>query len=229
MIDLARTIDHTLLKPEATAAQIDTLCDEARAHRFFSVCVNSCWVPRCVERLRGAESIVCAVVGFPLGAASSAVKAYEARWAVEAGAREVDMVVNLGELIVGSLKTVEFDIRAVVDAARAADASALIKVILETRALKDDQIRAGCQAAAAAGADFVKTSTGFHAGGGATIEHVRLMTTEVAKLRPEMRVKASGGIRDRETALAMLEAGASRLGTSSGIAIVSNTTGTGSY
>lgn len=229
MTDLARTIDHTLLKPEATAAQIDTLCDEARTHRFFSVCVNSCWVPRCAERLRGSDSIVCSVVGFPLGAAASPSKAFEARWAVEHGAREIDMVIHLGALKAGDTQTAEGDIRAVVEAARAAHRDALVKVILETRALNDDEIRTACRLAAAAGAEFVKTSTGFHASGGATVEHVQLMAGEVARLRPGMRVKASGGIRDRAGAIAMLEAGAARLGTSSGVAILAGGSGGAAY
>lgn len=229
MIDLARAIDHTLLKPEASAAQIDALCDEARTHRFFSVCVNSSWTPRCTERLLGAPSVVCSVVGFPLGAAASAAKAFEARWAIEHGAREIDMVVNLGALLAGELTTVVCDIRSVVEAARGARADALVKVILETRALSDDQVRAGCRCAADAQADFVKTSTGFHPGGGATPEHVRLMAAEAARLRPTMRVKASGGIRDRATALAMIDAGATRLGTSSGVAIVTGGSGPQAY
>ncbi|MGD8453537.1 MAG: deoxyribose-phosphate aldolase [Phycisphaerae bacterium] len=213
---LARTIDHTLLKPEATAAQIDCLCDECREFNFYAACVNPVWVARCVERLAGSGTCVASVVGFPLGATTPAAKALEARLAVEQGAAEVDMVVNLGALIAGEEATVAEDIAAVVEAARGANPHALVKVILETRALTDEQIILGCRCAVEAGAHFVKTSTGFHAGGGATVEHVALLHKHAGNLG----VKAAGGIRDLPTAQAMLAAGATRLGMSASIAVV---------
>jgi len=249
---LARFVDHTILKPEATAAEIDRLCDEAVAHGFFAVCVNPVWVARCVERLGGAGvspahsivgtatgppvrarsasegtppptaatrilPVVCTVAGFPLGASLPQVKAEEARRAVEQGAREVDMVVNLGALIAGDRPTVVGDIAAVVETTKRANPAALVKVILETRALTDEQIILGCQCCIEARADFVKTSTGFHAKGGATVEHAALLKKHAAPLK----VKAAGGIRDLPTALAMLEAGADRLGMSASVAVVS--------
>lgn len=230
-IDLARCIDHTLLKPEATAAQIDQLCDEAIEHNFFAVCVNPMWVARSwarLDRLRrtgddAAHPAVCSVVGFPLGASTTVNKAAESREAVLAGASEIDMVIAIGALLAGDLEYVRRDIAAVVDATRGANSSALVKVILETRALTDAQIIAACGAAAAAGADFVKSSTGFHAAGGATVEHIRLMRSHAGN----MRVKASGGIRDLATAMAMIEAGADRLGLSAGIAVLRSMTEAG--
>lgn len=244
LTQLAAAIDHTLLKPEATAADIDKLCDEARQHRFAAVCVNSCWVPRCAARLAGSGVVVASVAGFPLGANLSAVKAEEARQAVEAGAREIDMVVNIGWLRdaappafgsvphsegwgtpAGGLEAVVDDIGHVVAAVRRANQDAIVKVILETGALTDEQIILGCRAAEEAKAQFVKTSTGFHASGGATVAHVRLLCKHASPLR----VKASGGIRDYATAVTMLEAGAARLGTSAGVAIVTGATGTAGY
>lgn len=213
---LARTIDHTLLKPEATAAQIDRLCDECREFNFCAACVNPVWVARCVEHLAGSGTCVASVVGFPLGATTRAAKALEARLAIEHGAAEVDMVVNLGALIVGEEATVADDIAAVVDAARGANPHALVKVILETRALTNEQIILGCRCAVEAGAHFVKTSTGFHAGGGATVEHVALLRQHAGNLG----VKAAGGIRDLPTAQAMLAAGATRLGMSASVAVI---------
>lgn len=213
---LARVIDHTLLKPEATAADIDRLCDECVEHGFLAACVNPFWVPRCVARLAGRPTVVATVVGFPLGAAATAAKAHEAQLAVRAGAREIDMVVNLGALIGGDYPAVTRDIAAVVDAAKGADAAVLVKVILETRALTDEQIIRGCRCTAEAQADFVKTSTGFHPAGGATVEHVALLRRHAAPIR----VKASGGIRDLATARALLAAGADRLGTSASVALV---------
>jgi deoxyribose-phosphate aldolase len=214
--ELARYIDHTVLKPEATRAQIDRLCDECRQYGFIAACVNSVWVEHCAERLRGSQTGVASVVGFPLGANATAAKAYEARLAVELGAAEVDMVVNLGALIAGDRAAVVRDIAAVVDAAKRVRKNALVKVILETRALTEEQIILGCRCAVEARADFVKTSTGFHAGGGATVAHVALMCKHAAPLR----VKASGGIRDLPTAMAMIEAGAARLGLSAGVAVL---------
>ncbi|MBI5863214.1 MAG: deoxyribose-phosphate aldolase [Planctomycetes bacterium] len=217
---LAACIDHTLLKPEAAAAQIDRLCDEAVQFGFASVCVNPVWVRRCAARLgaqQGRKSpVVCTVVGFPLGASEPSIKAAEAALAVEQGAIEVDMVVNLAAVLVGDRAAAAREIAGVVDAARRVREDALIKVILETRALTDEQIILGCRCAAEGQADFVKTSTGFHPNGGATVEHVALMRKHAAPIR----VKASGGIRDLPTALAMLDAGADRLGMSAGVAVI---------
>lgn len=220
--ELARRIDHTLLKPEATAAQVDRLCDECRQHGFFCACVNPVWVARCAARLAGARTVVAAVAGFPLGASRSDIKAEEARRAIGDGAAEIDMVVHLGDVLAGDAAAVTHDVSAVVRAAREARADALVKVILETRALTDEQITLGVRCAAAAGADFVKTSTGFHASGGAIVEHVALLRRCAQAARPDgsLRVKASGGIRDLAGALAMLEAGASRLGMSASVAVV---------
>jgi deoxyribose-phosphate aldolase len=217
--DLARRIDHTVLKPEATAAQIDRLCDEALEHRFAAVCVNPVWVARCSARFARAASapLVCTVAGFPLGASATEIKAAETKHAIEQGALEVDMVANVGALIAGDRATVTNDIESVVATARRASDSARIKVILETRALTDDQIVLGCRCAADAGAHYVKTSTGFHPNGGATVEHVALLRASVPAV---MKVKAAGGIRDLPTALAMVEAGADRLGMSASVAII---------
>lgn len=219
---LARAIDHTLLKPEATAGQIDRLCDEALEHSFFAVCVNAMWVERCAARLEKSPKsphvrpLVCSVVGFPLGATTTAAKAAETTEAVRNGAVEIDMVIAIGALLGGDTAYVQRDIAGVVEAARTANPNAIVKVILESRALSEAQIIAACGAALAAGATFVKTSTGFHAAGGATIDHVRLMRANSGG----MKVKASGGIRDLPTALAMIEAGADRLGLSTSVAIV---------
>lgn len=214
--EIARTIDHTLLKPEASAAQVDQLCDECRRFGFIAACVNPVWTARCVERLRGSDTLVATVAGFPLGASTPEAKAYEAQLAVQQGAREVDMVINLAALIAGDEAAARADVAAVVQAVKQANAAALVKVILETRALTDDQIVLGCRASAAAKADFVKTSTGFHAAGGATVAHVKLMRASAGGLK----VKASGGIRDLATASQMLAAGADRLGMSAGVAVV---------
>lgn len=214
--ELARFIDHTLLKAEATRPQVERLCDECVQHGFFAACVNPVWVALCAKRLGGSRTAVASVVGFPLGAALPKTKAFETQLAVGDGAREIDMVVNLGALLDGDGDAVTHDIAAVVEAAKAADAGVLVKVILETRALTDDQIVLGCRCAARAGADFVKTSTGFHPAGGATVEHVALMRRNAGR----MKVKASGGIRDLPTALAMIEAGADRLGMSASVAVV---------
>ncbi len=216
--ELARLIDHTLLKAEATAAQVDRLCAECVEYGFFCACVNPVWVRRCVEQLSGSATCVAAVVGFPLGANLTATKAEEARRVVELGALEVDMVVSLGALLSGEQRQVADDIAAVVDATKSANAQALVKVILETSALTDEQIIMGCRCAAEGQADFVKTSTGFHAAGGATERHVSLLRKHAAPIR----VKASGGIRSTETALAMVAAGADRLGASASVAIVTS-------
>lgn len=214
--ELARRIDHTALKPETTREQIDRLCDECRRHGFFAACVNPVWVERCVERLAGSDTCVASVAGFPLGATQTEAKALEARRAVEQGAREVDMVVHVGDLIAGDGDAVTRDISAVVGAVKSASADALVKVILETRALTDEQIILGCRCVAEAQADFVKTSTGFHATGGATVEHVALLHKHCAPIK----VKAAGGIRDLATAMAMLEAGADRLGMSASVSVI---------
>jgi deoxyribose-phosphate aldolase len=213
---LARYVDHTLLRPEATRAQVDRLCDECRVYGFAAACVNPVWVPHCVHRLDGTHSVVATVVGFPLGASLPEVKAYEAMSAIGQGAREIDMVVNLGVLLDGDRTAVVRDINMVVDATKHANADALVKVILETRALTDEQIILGCQCAAEARADYVKTSTGFHAAGGATVEHVKLMRAHAG----DLRIKAAGGIRDLPTALAMIAAGADRLGMSASVAVL---------
>ena len=213
MNDLAKMIDHTLLKPEATKDEILKLCEEAKTHDFFSVCVNPYWVKLASEALKGSSVKVCTVIGFPLGATSTAAKVFETNHAIEEGAGEVDMVINVGELKSGHLDAVEADIAAVV---QASSQRALVKVILETSLLTDDEIIKASECANKAGADFVKTSTGFSTGG-ATVEAVRLMRQTVG---PEMGVKASGGIRDYAAAKAMIDAGASRIGASSGIKII---------
>ena len=211
--ELARTIDHTLLKPDATAAQVRKLCDEAKAYHFASVCVNPCRIALAAEELKGSDVTPCCVVGFPLGAIPSESKAAETAVAVKNGAREVDMVINIGAAKEGDWALVERDIAAV---KAACGEAAKLKVIIETCLLTDEEKVQACLAAKRAKADFVKTSTGFSKAG-ATVEDVRLMRQTVG---PEMGVKAAGGIHNREEALAMLEAGATRIGASSGIAIV---------
>jgi deoxyribose-phosphate aldolase len=217
--EIARLIDHTLLKPEATREQIETLCREAREHGFATVCVNPFWVRRCAELLRGCETRVCTVAGFPLGATAPEVKAFEAGRAVEDGAAEVDMVMNVGALKSGDYRLVERDIAGVVAACHGAGAVA--KVILETALLSDDEKVKACVIAKAACADFVKTSTGFGPGG-ATAADVALMRRVVG---PEMGVKAAGGVRDLKSAQAMIEAGADRIGASVGVKIVQESRG----
>lgn len=212
----ARTIDHTALKPETTAEQIDRLCDECLEYGFWAACVNPLWVPRCVQRLRGSSTCVATVAGFPLGASTTPVKTLEAQIAVEHGAAEVDMVVNLAALIAGDENSVVRDIAAVVAAAKRVNDRALVKVILETAALTDERIVLGCRCAAQAQADFVKTSTGLHPAGGASVEHVALLHKHATPIR----VKAAGGIRDLPTARAMIDAGAARLGMSASVAVV---------
>jgi deoxyribose-phosphate aldolase len=210
---LASMIDHTLLKPEATREQIEALCREAAQYCFASVCVNPNWVPLCRGQLRGTGVKVCTVIGFPSGAHAPDVKAYEAKRAVEQGAEELDMVINIGALKSKDYALVEQDIRGVV---QAAGREGVVKVILETSLLTREEKIMGCTLAKAAGADFVKTSTGF-AGGGATVEDIRLMRETVG---PEMGVKASGGVRTKEDAEAMVAAGATRIGASAGVKIV---------
>ncbi len=211
--EVAPYIDHTLLKPDATRAQIDKLCEEAAKYHFCSVCVNTTWVDYCARKLRGTGVKVCTVVGFPLGAMDGRSKGFEARHAIEEGAAEIDMVINVGALKSGDLKRVEEDIRWVLRACRPA---IVTKVIIETALLTDEEKVMACQVAKKAGVDFVKTSTGF-ARAGATPEDVALMRRTVG---PKMGVKAAGGVRSLEDARKMIEAGATRLGTSSGVAIV---------
>jgi deoxyribose-phosphate aldolase len=213
LTNLASFIDHTLLKPEASSADIAKLCEEAMEYRFYSVCVNSAWVSYCRSLLTGSGVRISAVCGFPLGAAAGPVKAYEAAYAVEQGAEEIDMVLPVGPLIAGDERAVYNDIRAVAEAIQGA---ARLKVILETGLLTDAQKVTGCRIAEQAGAHFVKTSTGFGPGR-ATEADVRLMRGAVSG---HVGVKASGGIRGREAALAMIRAGAARIGTSSGVAIM---------
>ncbi len=214
---VASTIDHTLLKAVGTEKAIKDLCAEAKKYGFASVCVNPCWVSLCAAELAGTQVLVCTVIGFPLGANTSAVKAGEARLAVTQGAQEVDMVINLGAAKAGDWALVESDIRAVVDAALFAGPKVTVKVIIETCYLTDAEKVKACEAAVKAGAHFVKTSTGFGTGG-ATVEDVRLMKKTVAAAG--LKVKASGGIRTLSDAVAMLEAGADRIGASSGVTIV---------
>jgi len=218
--DIACYIDHTILKPNATREQVQLIVDEARTHKFRSVCVNPFWVKLVAEGLRGTDVLTCSVVGFPLGAAVPEVKALEARRAIRDGAREIDMVINVGALKGGDDALVLRDIRAVTEACR--DGSAVCKVIIETALLTDDEIRRVCEMAKRARAHFVKTSTGF-ASGGATAEDVALMASVV---RPAgMEVKASGGIKSYSDARRMIEAGATRIGASAGIAIVEEAQG----
>jgi deoxyribose-phosphate aldolase len=210
---LAKTIDHTMLKAIATEEQVRELCAEARKYGFMSVCVNPCWVSLCAKELSGSEVLVCTVIGFPLGANATETKAAEAALAVQHGAREVDMVINLGAAKAGNWRSVEEDIRAVVGAA----GQAAVKVIIETCYLTDAEKARACEAAAKAGARFVKTSTGFGTGG-ANAEDVKLMRKATGG---KLLVKASGGIRSYHDAIMMLDAGADRIGASSSIAIVS--------
>ena len=215
-------IDHTLLKPEATTDQIVRLCQEAKENCFASVCINPTYVALCARELAQTPVRVCTVVGFPLGAHLPEVKAYETRRAVQDGAREIDMVVNIGALKSREHALVMRDIAAVVEAA---GSEAIVKVILEMTLLTLEEKVAGCSLAKAAGADFVKTSTGF-AAGGATVEDVRLMRLVVG---PDMGVKAAGGIRSREDAEALIAAGATRLGTSASVKIGRGEKTAGSY
>jgi deoxyribose-phosphate aldolase len=214
--ELAKTIDHTLLKAIATEEQVRELCAEARKYGFMSVCVNPVWVPLCVRELSGTDISVCTVVGFPLGANTSEIKAAEASLAVEKGAREIDMVINLGAAKAGNWKLVEDDIREVVKVC-GNSGGAIVKAIIETCYLTDTEKVKACEAAARAGARFVKASTGFGTGG-ANAEDVRLMRKATGG---KLLIKASGGIRSYHDAIKMLEAGADRIGASSSVAIVS--------
>ncbi|GAB3128268.1 deoxyribose-phosphate aldolase [Novispirillum itersonii] len=209
---LASVIDHTLLKPEATPGDIARLCEEAVRHQFKAVCVNALYLPEVARRLAGSAVAACAVIGFPLGAMPTEVKVAETRWVVAHGAQEVDMVIPVGLLKAGQLDAVRADIAAV----KAACGDALLKVIIEACLLTDAEKVAACRLSAEAGADYVKTSTGFSSGG-ATVADVALMRQTVGDA---LGVKASGGIRTRETALEMVEAGASRIGASAGVSFL---------
>lgn len=212
--ELVHWIDHTLLKPDATKQEVEKICNEARDHGFASVCINPTWVPLAYKMLRGYESQVCTVVGFPLGATYPEVKALETKEAIAAGADEIDMVINVGALKSGDYELVERDIRAVTRAA----GRHLVKVILETCLLSDEEKVQASAIAKRAGANFVKTSTGFSSGG-ATVKDVALMRKVVGS---EMGVKASGGVRTYDEACKMVEAGATRIGASASVAIVGN-------
>lgn len=212
-MSIAAYIDHTLLKQDATIQQIDRLCAEAAEYHFASVCVNPWYVPRCVKNLEGSGVKVCTVVGFPLGATTLETKVFETLQAVKSGAQEIDMVINVCAMKSGNTKAIEQEIQAL---AAAVEGAAVLKVIIEACLLTDEEKVLACQIAKRAGADYVKTSTGFSAGG-ATVSDVALMRKTVGA---EMGVKAAGGIRDYATAKAMIEAGASRIGASAGIAIV---------
>lgn len=219
---LASYIDHTYLKPDARSKTIEKLCQEALEYRFRSVCVNSVWVRLCQQLLASSEIGISAVCGFPLGAMTTVAKAHEAELAARDGASEIDMVMQIGPFLEGNYDLAEKDIRSVVEAVRGV---ADVKVIIETGYLSRQQIVDACKLAEQAGARFVKTSTGFGPGQ-AQLEHVKLMRETVSE---HVLVKASGGIRDHETARAMIEAGAARLGTSSGVAIMQGEQGTSSY
>jgi deoxyribose-phosphate aldolase len=220
--DMAALIDHTLLKPDASQSELEQLCREAAEFRFATVCVNPTWVALCADRLRGTAVGVCTVVGFPLGATTADVKQYETRRVLFDGAREVDMVINVGALKSGDLRCVERDIEAVTSPCR--DAGATSKVIIEAALLTDEEKVTACTLAKAAGADFVKTSTGFGPGG-ATVADVALMRRVVGEA---MGVKAAGGVRDLEGLKAMVAAGASRIGASAGVRIVKESKGAAS-
>lgn len=208
----AQYVDHTLLAADATSQQIATLCEEALAHHFYAVCVNAGYVPFVAEKLTGSQVKICSVIGFPLGASLTVAKAFEAKSAIDAGAQEIDMVINIGWLKSGELAAVKADIQAIHEACGPIP----LKVILETCLLDDGEIIAVCEMCRDLQVAFVKTSTGFSSGG-AREEHVRLMHKTVG---PSVAVKASGAVRDRQTAEKMIVAGATRIGTSSGVAIV---------
>lgn len=216
---IAATIDHTLLRPEATPDQVDLLCEQAIRYGFAGVCVNPIYVRRVTQNLARQPAkqrpAIVSVAGFPLGASLGITKEEEAARGIEDGATEIDMVIHVGALVIGDLKSVRAEIERVARVVHE-QRGRILKVILETTALTADQIIAGCRCCAEGEADFVKSSTGFHPGGGATVEHIRLLHRHAAP----MKVKASGGIRNAAQAAAMIQAGAARLGTSSGVAIV---------
>lgn len=216
-----KTIDHTLLKQNATKQQIITLCEEARTYDFASVCVNPTWVKTCAELLDGSDVKVCTVIGFPLGATTTAVKVFETKNAIENGATEIDMVLNIGALKDKHMSLVTEDIHAVKEAA----GKNIVKVIIETCLLSDDEKILACKAVVDAKADFVKTSTGFSTAG-ATVEDVKLMKSVVGS---QALVKAAGGVRTYEDLIAMIEAGADRIGTSAGVQLLNKQTSTQTY
>jgi deoxyribose-phosphate aldolase len=220
--ELAKYFDHTLLKPDATDKQFDQLCDEAKTYKFYSVCVNSSRVNYVSEKLRGTDIKVCSVVGFPLGETDSKSKAFETRNAIENGAHEIDMVISAGALKSGNLKYVEDDIRAVKSACRS---TTVLKVILETSLLTEEEKIIACEICKKVDVDFVKTSTGFGSGG-ATVADIELMRRVVGT---KMGIKASGGIRDYKTAIAMINAGATRIGAGASVAIINDTNYEGTY
>ncbi|WP_037290495.1 deoxyribose-phosphate aldolase [Saccharibacillus sacchari] len=221
-MNLASMIDHTLLRADATEAEVAKLIEEAKTYVFASVCVNPTWVAFAAERLAGTEVKVCTVIGFPLGASTPETKAFETVDAIEKGAQEIDMVLNIGALKSGNVELVERDVRAVVEAAAG---KALVKVIIETCLLTDDEKVLASELSVRAGANFVKTSTGFSTGG-ATAEDVALMRKTVG---PDIGVKASGGVRSREDMEKMIEAGATRIGASSGVKIMQGEKSDSSY
>lgn len=222
MTNIASYIDHTLLKPEATQEQIVKLCKEAAEFNFASVCVNPAWVEAAAAELKDSTVKVCTVIGFPLGASTSETKAFETTDAIEKGAGEIDMVVNIGALKSGNNEVVKKDIEAVVNAAKG---KAIVKVIIETALLTDEEKVTASRLSKEAGADFVKTSTGFSTGG-ATVADVKLMRETVG---PDLGVKASGGVRSLEDVQAMIEAGATRIGASSGVQIMQGLTSNSDY
>jgi deoxyribose-phosphate aldolase len=221
--NIASYIDHTLLKPEASEADVLKVCAEAVEYNFKSVCVNPIWVKTVTKALKGSGVLTCSVIGFPLGATPSDVKAFEARGAVLDGADEIDMVINMAAARANDKGALVDDIKAVAETVHAGEA--ILKVIIETSMLSDEQKVIACEAAVEAGADFVKTSTGFN-GGGATVDDVALMRKTVG---PDLGVKASGGVRSLADAQAMIAAGATRIGASSGIAIVKGEQGSSAY
>lgn len=220
---LNQYIDHTLLKPEATLAQIEKLCAEAKENQFAAVCVNSYYVKKCVALLHGSGVKVCTVVGFPLGASTMETKRFEAMKAAAEGAKEIDMVMNISAVKSGDWQYVQDDMSSLAQVCH--QQGGILKVILETSLLTEEEKKRACEIAVRANVDFVKTSTGFSTGG-ATIEDVKLMRSIVGS---KIGVKASGGIRDAETAIKMIEAGATRLGCSAGVEIVKGKSGTGTY
>lgn len=212
-MDYSKFIDHTLLKPGATSEQIEKIINEAKEHHFASVCVNPCWVKKCSLELKGSGVNVCTVIGFPLGATSTHAKVEETKQAIKDGATEIDMVINIGKLKELDFNYVENEIRLIKKTCK----KLILKCIIETCLLTDDEKVKACQLAKLAGADFVKTSTGFSTGG-ATVDDVRLMRETVG---PDMGVKASGGVKTHEDMVKMIEAGANRIGTSAGVSLIS--------
>lgn len=222
-MNLNRYIDHTLLKADATASQVEKLCQEAKEHEFFSVCINSYYVKKAVSLLRGSNTAVCTVVGFPLGASTMETKRFEAMKAIAEGAREIDMVLNVSAVKSGEWQYALDDMSSLAQVCH--QQGGLLKVILETCLLTEEEKKKACELAVKAGVDFVKTSTGFSTGG-ATIEDVKLMRSIVGD---KLGVKASGGVRDAQTARAMIEAGASRLGTSASVEIMKGLSSSSAY